>query len=233
MIVAEHLTRSFPARRGKVTPVRNVSHAFPNGRVTYLLGLNGAGKSTLLRLICGVLRPDVGAVFDSDDTPGMMLGSGAAHERHTGRRHLYWVAAASGLPWEEADHTLHAVGLGHVLDSPISGYSLGMRQRLGIATAILGAPRNIVLDEPFNGLDVAGVLWLRKLLRDLADRGHCVVVASHHLAEVERSGDEALVLEGGSIIASGTVRQLRGTHSSLEEALVELIPRAAGGEVLP
>ena len=233
MITAEHLTRSFRAGGHITTPIKDLSHTFPDGAVTYILGLNGTGKSTLLRLLCGVLRPSSGVVTGDGHPVGMMLGTEATHPSHTGRRHLRWVAAAIGIDSAEADRTLRSVGLGQVMDRPVSGYSLGMRQRLGIATAVLGAPRTIVLDEPLNGLDIAGQLWLRSVLRRFADAGHCVVIASHHLAEVEHSGDSAIVLEGGHIIADGTIAELGVGYDSLEAAFLALVPRAKSREVQP
>ncbi|WP_066585389.1 ABC transporter ATP-binding protein [Corynebacterium provencense] len=243
MITATDLTCTFRNLSGRhpVTPLRGVSHTFPDSHVTYVLGLNGTGKSTLLRLLCGVRRPTSGRVLvdgpapgapDSPDAPGrvtgMFLDTTAVHPGHTGRRHLRWLAAASGLDAAEADRRLTQVGLDAVATDTVSGYSLGMLQRLGIAGALLGGPRNVVLDEPLNGLDIAGVLWLRRLLRDLADSGRCVIVASHHLAEVEKTADSVLLLEAGRVAASGTVAEVRGEHASLEDAVVTLVPRSAG-----
>src|SRR5699024_3695314 len=115
-------------------------------------------------------------------------------------------------PAGSAEALLQRTGLGAVADRPVGGYSLGMRQRLGIASALIGNPRNIILDEPMNGLDVAGVLWLRGLLRQWAGEGRCVVVASHNLAEVEDTADGVVILEGGRIAACGGVDEVRGPH---------------------
>ncbi|WP_297004177.1 ABC transporter ATP-binding protein [uncultured Corynebacterium sp.] len=237
MITTTDLTCTF-GRRRPVTPLRNVSHTFPDGEVTCVLGLNGTGKSTLLRLLCGVQRPTAGRVLVDGRTPdawpapgrrtGMFLDTAAVHPGHTGRRHLRWLAASSGLDATGADRRLTEVGLDAVADEVVSGYSLGMRQRLGIAGALLGDPPNVVLDEPLNGLDIAGVLWLRRLLRKLAGDGRCVIVASHHLSEVELSADAVLLLEGGAVAAAGTLAEVRGGHTTLEDAVVALVPRACG-----
>lgn len=232
MISVHNLSRSFGSRHHRTTPLDNITHTFADGTLTYLVGLNGTGKSTLLRLLCGILRPNSGQVDLHNDAVGMMLSTDAANLGHTGRRHLHWAAAARGVPGIQADQLLVNAGLTSVAHTPVSGYSLGMRQRLGIATALLGYPRNIVLDEPLNGLDVAGILWLRTLLRDLANAGHCVIVASHHLAEIELSADNVVILEQGTVLAAGTITEVRGQHSSLEEAFVALIPRSSTHEVM-
>lgn len=237
MIVAQNVSRSFGARgfrRHTVTPLRDVSHVFPDGAVTCVVGLNGTGKSTLLRILAGVLCPDAGEVTirgSRGGTCGMLLDVNAVNSGHTGRRHLRWVATARGLPRSVADRAVVAAGLTQVADSPVKGWSLGMRQRLGIATALLGEPDNVVLDEPLNGLDVAGMLWLRSVLWDLADAGRCVIVASHHLSEVEACADEVVVLESGGIRAAGDVDEVRGGHRNLEAAFTALVPRAREHEV--
>lgn len=243
MIEARDLRRSFGRGERRTVPLADFSHTFADGTVTYLLGLNGTGKSTLLRLLCGVLRPDAGTALVDGRPPhawpspsrriGMLLATDAANPGHTGRRHLRWAAARAGVPASEAERLLSAVGLAAVADRPTGGYSLGMRQRLGIATALVASPGTVVLDEPLNGLDVAGMLWLRELLRGLAERGHCVVVASHHLAEVEDVADDVVVLEAGRAVAAGPVAEVRGGHDDLESAFVELVPRATGHEVRP
>lgn len=226
MITVDNLTCSF-GRRHRVTPLDRISATFADGRVSYVLGLNGTGKSTLLRLLCGVRRPTAGTVTVTGGGTGMFLDTAAVQPGHTGRRHLRWIAAACGVDPSEVERSLTEVGLTRVADDHVAGYSLGMRQRLGIAGALLGNPRNVVLDEPLNGLDIAGMLWLRRLLRDLADDGRCVIVASHHLAEVESSADDLVVLEAGHVVASGAVGQVCRGYRHLEDAVLELIPRAA------
>lgn len=247
MINVTDLHRSFGRGKRKATPVDGVSHTFRDGAVTSILGLNGTGKSTLLRLMCGLLRPssgevsvydsatldsaDPGGTVDPSQAIGAFLDVDAVHPGHTGRRHLHWVAAARGCQKQEANRLLISVGLATVADSPVGGYSLGMKQRLGIATALLGAPQNIVLDEPLNGLDVAGMIWLRSLMRTLADRGHCVIVASHHMADVEATSDDIVILESGRLVAAGATSDVRGDHDNLEEAFVSIVPRANSHKV--
>ncbi|GAA4806162.1 ATP-binding cassette domain-containing protein [Tomitella cavernea] len=238
MIEAHSLTRTFGARRRPTVPLAGVSHLFGDGTLTYLLGLNGTGKSTLLRCLSGVLRPDSGTAqvdgreLGRTDAParhlGMYLDADAFHPGHSGRRHLRWLAAQTGVPAHAVEALLRRTGLEAVADRPVRGYSLGMRQRLGIASTLVGNPRNVILDEPMNGLDVAGVLWLRGLLRAWADEGRCVIVASHDLAEVEATADTVLILEGGVIVARGTVDEVRGPHANLETAFLAHVPRAAG-----
>ncbi len=238
MIVADAVAKSFGRRGRRAVPLAGVSHTFADGQLTYLLGLNGTGKSTLLRCLGGVLAPDSGRVtvdgLTLARTPaparhlGLFLDADGFHPGHTGRRHLRWLAACAGAPERSVETLLQRSGLAAVAERPVSGYSLGMRQRLGIASAMVGNPRNIVLDEPMNGLDVAGALWLRGLLREWADEGRCVVVASHGLAEVERTADAVLILDGGRIVACGTVDEVRGGHASLEDAFTGHVPRAAG-----
>ncbi len=238
MIEANALTRRFGARKRATTPLDGVSHTFHDGTLTYLLGLNGTGKSTLLRCLGGVLAPQSGTVavdgLDLTRSPaparnlGLFLDVDGFHPGHSGRRHLRWLAAQAGVPADSAGVLLRRTGLEAVADRPVGGYSLGMRQRLGIASALIGNPRNIVLDEPMNGLDVAGVLWLRGLLRRWAEEGRCVVVASHNLAEVEDTADGVVILEGGHIAARGSVDEVRGPHGTLEQAFLEHVPRAAG-----
>ena len=222
--------------------LRGVEHTFADGRLSYLLGLNGAGKSTRLRCIAGVTRPDGGGVRIDGRAPasldapvrhlGMHLSADAFTPGHTARRHLRWLAALGGVPAGRADALLDEVGLAAVADRPVGGFSLGMRQRLGIASALVGNPRTLLLDEPLNGLDVAGVLWMRGLLQQWAAEGRCVVVASHALAEVERTADEVVMIEDGRIVAAGGVAEVQGTCVDLEEAFAAHVPRVAAGHAV-
>lgn len=222
--------------------LRGVEHTFADGRLSYLLGLNGAGKSTLLRCIAGVTRPDGGGVGIDGRAPasldapvrhlGMHLSADAFTPGHTARRHLRWLAALGGVPAGRADALLDEVGLAAVADRPVGGFSLGMRQRLGIASALVGNPRTLLLDEPLNGLDVAGVLWMRGLLQQWAAEGRCVVVASHALAEVERTADEVVMIEDGRIVAAGGVAAVQDTCVDLEEAFAAHVPRVAAGHAV-
>lgn len=238
MIEVDNLGKAF--RRRPV--LHGISHTFPDGRLTCLLGLNGAGKSTLLRCISGVTRPDSGTVRIDGQSPdalampvrhlGMHLSPEAFNPGHSARRHLRWLAALGGVPAGRADALLEVVGLDAVADRPVGGFSLGMRQRLGIASALIGNPRTLLLDEPLNGLDVAGVLWMRDLLRQWADEGRCVVVASHALAEVERTAHDVVIVEHGSVVAAGRVEEVRGEHPDLETAFAAHVPRVAAGHAV-
>lgn len=239
MIEVDSVVRSFGRRKRRTVPLADVSHSFADGELTYLIGLNGTGKSTLLRCLGGVLAPDSGTVLvDGLDLPrtpaparhlGLFLDPDSFHTGHTGRRHLQWLAACAGAPDSVVGTLLRHSGLAGVADRPIAGYSLGMRQRLGIASVLVGNPRNIVLDEPMNGLDVSGALWLRGLLREWADESRCVVVASHGLGEIARTADRVLILDNGGIVARGTVDEVCGRHGSLEEAFLAHVPRATAG----
>ena len=238
MIEVAGLTKAFRGRE----VLRGLDHTFPDGRLTYLLGLNGAGKSTLLRCIAGMIRADEGAALIDGRAPGAFaapvrhlgvhLSADAFTPGHSARRHLRWLAALGGVPSGRADALLDEVGLRAVADRPVGGFSLGMRQRLGIASALVGNPRTLLLDEPLNGLDVAGVLWMRGLLRQWADEGRCVVVASHALAEVERTADDVVMIEDGRIVAAGAVAEVRGPHTDLEASFAAHVPRVARGHAV-
>ena len=210
-----------------------------DGELVYLLGRNGAGKSTLLRTACGILAPSSGAVTIDGAVPpdhrspgalvGVHLGADSAGSpsgpdpAHTGRRHLRWLAAAAGVGASRVDPVLRRVGLVDVADRRIGGYSLGMRQRLGIAAALLTDAPNLIFDEPVNGLDVDGIRWLRGLLRGLADEGRSVYIASHPLDEVARTGDRVLVLDHGRVLADAPVRDLVGERADVESAYLALL----------
>jgi len=210
-----------------------VTFTAPDGALTYLLGNNGSGKSTLLRCVAGISTPTSGAVtvdgraLRSHSAPSEVLGvhldPGAFAATHTSRRHLRWLATMSGVGRRRVGEVLAECGLDDVANTRIAGLSLGMRQRVGIASALLARPRNIILDEPLNGLDVQGIRWLRALLRRLADDGHSVLIASHLLTEVERTADRVVVLGPSGVLADGTAAEVRGgRHRSLEDAFVDL-----------
>lgn len=243
MITVTSLVRTFGRGKNTRTTLAGIDQEFDDGALTYLIGLNGTGKSTLLRLMAGVLAPSAGTVrVDGRDLRrepmpgrrlGMYLDADGFHPGHTARRHLRWLAAAAQAPAGRVQEMLDLAGLAAVADRPVGGYSLGMRQRLGVASALVGNPRTIVLDEPMNGLDVAGVLWLRALLREWADEGRCVIVADHDLAEIERSGDRVVLLEDGRVAASGTVAEIVQTHGGIERAFLDLVPRAGTDHRVP
>jgi ABC-2 type transport system ATP-binding protein len=217
---------------GGVTVVDDVSFTAEPGRVTGLLGPNGAGKTTTLRMLLGLVTPSGGVArigrssYGEIERPVLMVGAlleaSGAHEGRTGRDHLRVLCRAAGLPLARADEVLGAVGLARVGGRRVRGYSLGMRQRLGVATALLGDPQVLILDEPGNGLDPAGIRWTRDLLRALAASGRTVLVSSHQLAEVEQLADDLVVIAAGRVVASGTLESVIGTHGGLEEAFLEL-----------
>ena len=222
------LTKEF----GVVTAVRDVSFTAPAGMVTGLLGPNGSGKTTTLRAALGLVRPSAGTALIGGvpyrrlerprRTVGALLEATGFHPGRRARDHLRVLAAATGLPDRRVDEVLDQVGLASSAGRRVRGFSLGMRQRLGLAAALLGEPELLLLDEPANGLDPAGVAWLRGLLRDLAGQGRGVVVASHGLAEVAQTADHVVILSGGRLRFAGPLRELGATGGALESAFLKL-----------
>jgi ABC-2 type transport system ATP-binding protein len=219
-------------RFGPAVAVRDLSFTVSYGRITGFLGPNGAGKTTTLRALLGLVRPDAGRALIAGrryselasplGTVGALLDAGAVHPGRTGRDHLRVLARAARVPADRADHLLAQVGLAPAARQRAGGYSLGMRQRLGLAAALLGDPRILVLDEPANGLDPQGIRWLRDLLRSLAAEGRSILVSSHILAEVAQTVDDVVVISGGRSVAQAPLEQLAGPGSSLEDAYLEL-----------
>ena len=208
------------------------------GRVTGFVGPNGAGKSTTMRMMVGLTRPDRGEVrydgirYGDLEHPARMVGSvldaRSMHPGRTARNHLRASAALSGIPTRRVDEVLSDVGLESVADDKAGGFSLGMRQRLALATALLGDPRVLLLDEPSNGLDPDGIRWMRHHLRAFADAGGTVLVSSHLIAELARFADDLVVVGGGRLIAAETVDSLTArTGLSLEDSLLEMTAGAA------
>jgi ABC-2 type transport system ATP-binding protein len=222
-----------------VTVLEDVSFTAQPGRVTVFLGPNGAGKSTLLRAILGIDHLTSGRAliggkpFRDHDQPlrvaGALLTPDAVHPRRTARGHLTVIAASNGLPRASVGRMLDLVGIADIADLPAGQMSLGMRQRLGLATALIGDPAVVVLDEPHNGLDAAAIRWLRIVLRLLADSGRTVLVSSHLMSEVELVGDDIVVLHQGRVVASSTLRDLVGGkpgargRPSVEARYLELV----------
>ncbi|MBF6620586.1 MAG: ATP-binding cassette domain-containing protein [Patulibacter sp.] len=215
MIVVEHLTK----RYGEHTAVQDVSFVCQPGTVTGFLGPNGAGKSTTMRMICGLTIPTagrssvVGAAYRDLPNPGreigVLLDASAQHAGRTGREILGLSAQTLGVDAGRVDELLELVQLsGARSKRRVGDYSLGMRQRLGIAHALLGDPRVLILDEPANGLDPEGIHWMRGLLRDFADRGGTVLLSSHLLHEVEAVADRLVVIARGEIVAEGEKSEL-------------------------
>jgi ABC-2 type transport system ATP-binding protein len=188
------------------------------GRVTGFVGPNGAGKSTTMRIILGLHAPDAGQAlvggrpYRSLRCPlrclGALLDASAVHPARTGRNHLLWLARSQGLGHRRVDEVIERVGLDAAGRRPAGGYSLGMRQRLGIAAALLGDPPMIMLDEPFNGMDPEGIIWLRGFLRALAGQGRAVLVSSHLMSELQGMADQLVVVGRGRVIADSSVAEL-------------------------
>jgi ABC-2 type transport system ATP-binding protein len=215
-IVVSGLSKSF----GSVRAVDDLSFTVEPGSVTGFLGPNGAGKTTTLRMILGLVVPDGGtatiggAAYVSLRQPTKQVGAvldTAFHPGRSGRNHLRAYSAAAGLPDQRVDDVLNQVGLGTAGRRKAGGYSLGMRQRLGLATALLGDPRVLILDEPANGLDPEGITWLRGFLRHLARaEGRTILVSSHLLAEVQQTVDRVVILAAGRLVREGTIEELAG-----------------------
>jgi ABC-2 type transport system ATP-binding protein len=212
--------RGLSKRFGKVEAVRDLSFEVEAGRVTGFLGPNGAGKSTTLRMLLGLIHPNAGSgTFGGrryEDLPhpsaqvGVVLEEASFHPGRTGRNHLRVLAAAGGHPDGRVDEVLDKVGLTGAAGRRVKGYSMGMRQRLAIAAALLGDPEVLILDEPANGLDPPGIRWMRDLLRAEAARGRAVLVSSHLLSEVAQSADDVVVIAGGVLRASGPLEGVLG-----------------------
>ncbi len=200
------------------------------GRVTGFLGPNGAGKTTTLRMLLDLVEPTagtatIGGVRYADlDQPirrvGAILEAGAAHKDRSGRDHLRIVCQSTGIPLARADEVLELVGLGAAARRTFRGYSLGMRQRLGVAAALLGDPQVLILDEPANGLDPEGIRWMRDLLRTLAAQGRTILVSSHLLGEMEQLADDLVIITAGRLAAQGTVASVIGSMTYLSRTLV-------------
>jgi ABC-2 type transport system ATP-binding protein len=205
-------------RYGEHRAVDGLSFSAPAGQVTGFVGPNGAGKTTAFRCLLGLAQPTAGAALIDGhryrDLPrprrqvGVMLESTGFHPARTGRNHLRVLAWAAGIDSAQIDDLLELVGLRGAADRRVGGYSLGMRQRLGLAGALLGDPPTIVLDEPVNGLDPAGVSWVRRLLRAWASEGRTVVVSSHLLTELAQVADRVVVIRAGRLVAEAEVGSL-------------------------
>ena len=214
MIEVAGLTKRF----GDLVAVDALSFTAPAGRVTAVLGPNGAGKTTTFRVLLGLARPTAGRALIEGrpyeelerprQTVGAVLESSGFHPARTGRDHLRVVATAAGIPRSRVDELLAFVGLARAADRRVGGYSTGMRQRLAVAGALLGDPRVVVLDEPSSGLDPEGVAWMRRLLRELAGEGRCVLLASHLLAEVVQTADRVLIIARGRALREADLTSL-------------------------
>ncbi|HZM64555.1 MAG TPA: ATP-binding cassette domain-containing protein [Candidatus Saccharimonadales bacterium] len=229
MIKAEHLIKRY---RKKVA-VDDISFSVETGKVTGFLGPNGAGKSTTMRLMLGLDNGQGQTTFDGKQlheyvrpstVVGILLEAKAFHPTRTARNHLQVLAEAGNIPLARIDEVLDIVGLADVAKKKPGKFSLGMSQRLGIAAAILGKPKYLLLDEPANGLDPEGIAWLRQFIKDYADAGNAVFISSHLLSEMSQMADNIIVIGRGELIASTTMDQLiaGSSHSSVFVRVADL-----------
>ncbi|MGW1087148.1 ABC transporter ATP-binding protein [Streptomyces sp. NPDC002596] len=246
MIEVNELTK----RYGRTTAVDNLTFTVRPGHVTGFLGPNGAGKSTTLRMVLGLNDPTSGTTT-VDGRPlrdrsrglrhvGALLDASDVHGGRSGRAHLRALARSNAIPRSRVEEVLHEVGLAGAAGRRIGGYSLGMKQRLGIATALLGDPPVMLFDEPLNGLDPEGVLWVRGIFRRLAAEGRTVFVSSHLMSEMENTADQLIVIGRGKLIAAESVAEFaaRATRVSVtvrtsEPATLTGVLTAAGAVVHP
>jgi ABC-2 type transport system ATP-binding protein len=213
--VSTALTKVFG---GRIRAVDHLSFAVEPGSVTGFLGPNGAGKTTTLRMLLGLVKPTSGSStingvpYHRLDKPltvvGAALESSSFHPARSGRNHLRVMCAAAGLPDQRADEVLDLVGLRDAGKRKVRTYSMGMRQRLALAAALIGNPHVLMLDEPANGLDPEGIVWLRTFFRHLAAQGRTVLVSSHQLSEVQEFADRVVILDHGRLIRSGSIAEL-------------------------
>ena len=236
-IVVSGVTKRF----GRVTAVDGLSFTAAPGLVTGFLGPNGAGKTTTVRMLAGLVIPDAGTATISGRryaelaspgrAAGVVLESAGFHPARTGRDHLRVYCTACGYPLGRADEVLEICGLAAAGRRKVRGYSLGMRQRLALAAALLGDPAALILDESANGLDPEGIAWLRGLLRDYARSGRTVLYSSHVLPEVEQLADQVVIMHRGRLVRQGTLAELTGGGGGLEEVFLSLTAaeRPGGG----
>ena len=232
-----NLTKSF----GSFKAVDDLSFSVEPGRITGFLGPNGAGKTTTLRMALGLIKPTSGTATIGGrryaDLPRPLHTVGAAleatnfHPGRSGRDHLRVIAAAGGFTDQRVDEMLELVGIPAAARKRAGGYSMGMRQRLGLAGALLGDPQVLILDEPANGLDPEGIRWLRGFLRHLAGEGKTVLISSHMLSEVEQTVDDVVIIANGRFVRQGTIGELRGrarvvVRTPSGERLTEALRRA-------
>jgi ABC-2 type transport system ATP-binding protein len=237
-IVVNELTKVF----GKIRAVDRLSFSVEPGSVTGFLGPNGAGKTTTLRMILGLVHPTAGnstigglpyhRIHNPMTVVGAALEAASFHPARTGRNHLRILCAAARLPDRRADEVLDLVGLHDAGRRKVRGYSMGMRQRLGLAATMLGDPRILLLDEPANGLDPEGIRWLRGFFRYLAGEGRTVLVSSHLLNEVQEFADRVVILNRGQLVRQGSIAELTAgadtvvIRSPRPEPLIEALATA-------
>jgi ABC-2 type transport system ATP-binding protein len=230
--MAELEVRGLTKNFGRMTAVSDMSFTAPAGKVTGFLGPNGSGKTTTLRMVLGLVRPTAGEALiagvpyrrlaEPRRAVGALLETTGFYPGRRARDHLRVLAAAGGIPERRVDDVLAQVDLARDANRRVREFSLGMRQRLGIAAALLGDPQVLLLDEPVNGLDPAGIAWLRSLLRNLAGEGRAVVVASHLLSEVAQTVDQVVIVSAGRLRFAGPLREIGATNQALESAFLDL-----------
>jgi ABC-2 type transport system ATP-binding protein len=222
---------------GAIVAVENLTFSLKRGTVTGFLGPNGAGKTTTLRLLLGLAEPTSGAAlvfgrrYAQLDEPSQLVGavleSGDFHPGRSGRDHLRVLAVAAGIAPDRVEMVLDVVGIGSVASRAVRSYSLGMRQQLGLAGALLGDPQLLLLDEPANGLDRAGVPWPRTVLRAFADGGGTVLVSSHLLAELAQSVEHVVIIDRGRLVADAPLDEIARHGQTLEDAYLALTTEVA------
>ncbi|MDP9851291.1 ABC transporter ATP-binding protein [Corynebacterium lowii] len=225
MLTIKNLTKTYKSKKA----VDNLSFTVPDGLVTGFLGPNGAGKSTTMRMAVGLERPTSGtATFDGTDfrklshpgkVVGTLLDATWFHPGRSARAHLGMMASLQKVPMSRVDDVLERVGIAEVAHKKVGGYSLGMKQRFGLACALLGDPKHLLLDEPVNGLDPEGVHWMRDRIRELAAEGRSVLVSSHLLSEMSMTADRLVVIGRGQLVREGTVDEFVGTSG---ETVIEV-----------
>jgi ABC-2 type transport system ATP-binding protein len=230
-IQVDRLTKQY----GAIRAVDDLSFTLEPGSITGFVGANGAGKSTTLRMLLGLTRPTSGTAlidgrpYQELHRPARVVGAltdpDVFHPRRRGRDALRVLASASGITDARVGEVLELVDLAGSQQRRVGGYSMGMRQRLGLAAALLGDPQTVILDEPANGLDPIGVRWLRELLRHLAAEGRTILVSSHQLAELAQTVDDVIVIDRGRLVTRGSMSELIGSGSagSLEDLFLDLI----------
>ena len=233
VVVVDHLTKRF----GNVLAVDDLSFRLEAGTVTGFLGPNGAGKTTTLRMLLGLVRPTSGTALvfghpyrehtEPARRTGAVLEAADFHPGRSGREHLLTLALAASVSVSRVDEVIDVVGLTQPVRRPVKTYSLGMRQRLGVAAALLRDPDLLILDEPANGLDPEGVHWLRVFMRDFAAAGRTVLVSSHALAEVAQTVDRVVIIDKGRLVKTAELDELLDESSTLEHAFLELTSGSA------
>ncbi|MFC6022420.1 ABC transporter ATP-binding protein [Plantactinospora solaniradicis] len=227
-IEVSHLTKRFDT----VTAVQDLSFTIRPGAITGFLGPNGAGKTTTMRMILGLVTPTSGSariggrryrdLARPSGTVGAVFDASAFHPGHTARNHLRTYAAMGGYPDGRVEQVLQLLDLSRVAHRRTRTFSTGMRQRLNLATALLGDPRVLLLDEPGNGLDPEGIAWLRDFLRELARQGRTILISSHVLSEVQQIVDDVVVIRDGRKVIAGRLTELVGEAASLEQLFLRL-----------